>query len=324
MDCSLPSSSVHGIPQARIQEWVAISSSRGSPQSRGWTCVSCLGRQIPYHWVTWKALSYIVGHPFLDFFPVDYFLQVKWRENKAPRSYQLHSMAAWEVAGAQYEGPGDTLPSQLLNWPLYVPGWALLIIHICTFKSLIGQGDLISSFDRRGNWGPAEWWLLCNRALALSSLFSWLRRARGRLSLRTQAEAKRVLSSPQLSGLWSESSKQREYKFCSVNNIWFCFGDFSSLELPQTLFFPHACPVRVGRACWIPPSGGGVLCVSKGWAGPCLAKQASKSPVSWALWWFYQSAGTPRFQGILTDSCQEAREAGLLVPTTHHLWEQLP
>ena len=31
MDCSLPGSSVHGIFQARILEWVAISSSRASP-----------------------------------------------------------------------------------------------------------------------------------------------------------------------------------------------------------------------------------------------------------------------------------------------------
>ena len=30
MDCSIPGSSVHGISQARIPEWVAISSSRGS------------------------------------------------------------------------------------------------------------------------------------------------------------------------------------------------------------------------------------------------------------------------------------------------------
>ena len=35
MDCSLPSSSVHGILQARILEWVAISCSRGSSCSRG-------------------------------------------------------------------------------------------------------------------------------------------------------------------------------------------------------------------------------------------------------------------------------------------------
>ena len=40
MDCSKPGSSVHGILQARILEWVAISYSRGSSQPRGWTCVS--------------------------------------------------------------------------------------------------------------------------------------------------------------------------------------------------------------------------------------------------------------------------------------------
>ena len=34
MDCSPPGSSVHGIFQARILEWVAISSSRGSSQPR--------------------------------------------------------------------------------------------------------------------------------------------------------------------------------------------------------------------------------------------------------------------------------------------------
>ena len=34
MDCSLPGSSVHGLFQARVLEWVAISFSRGSFQSR--------------------------------------------------------------------------------------------------------------------------------------------------------------------------------------------------------------------------------------------------------------------------------------------------
>ena len=37
MDCSPPGSSVHGISQARILEWVAISSSMGSSQPRDWT-----------------------------------------------------------------------------------------------------------------------------------------------------------------------------------------------------------------------------------------------------------------------------------------------
>ena len=40
IDCSLPGSSVHGIFQARILEWVAISFSRGSSQPRDQTRVS--------------------------------------------------------------------------------------------------------------------------------------------------------------------------------------------------------------------------------------------------------------------------------------------
>ena len=42
MDCSLPVSSVHGILQARILEWVATPSSRGSSQPRDPTQVSCI------------------------------------------------------------------------------------------------------------------------------------------------------------------------------------------------------------------------------------------------------------------------------------------
>ena len=42
MDCSPPGSSVHGISQARILEWVAISFSRGSFQHRKWIRVSCI------------------------------------------------------------------------------------------------------------------------------------------------------------------------------------------------------------------------------------------------------------------------------------------
>ena len=40
MDCSLPGSSDHGIFQAKVLEWVAISSSRGPSQPRDRTCVS--------------------------------------------------------------------------------------------------------------------------------------------------------------------------------------------------------------------------------------------------------------------------------------------
>ena len=49
MDCSPLGSSVRGISQARILEWVAISSSRGSSQSSDRTSFSCVGRWILYH-----------------------------------------------------------------------------------------------------------------------------------------------------------------------------------------------------------------------------------------------------------------------------------
>ena len=49
MDCTPPGSSVHGILQARILEWVAISFSTRSSQTRDWTSVFCIGWQILYH-----------------------------------------------------------------------------------------------------------------------------------------------------------------------------------------------------------------------------------------------------------------------------------
>ena len=52
INCSPPGSSVHGILQARILEWVAVPSSTGSSQPRDPTHVSyltCTDRQVLYH-----------------------------------------------------------------------------------------------------------------------------------------------------------------------------------------------------------------------------------------------------------------------------------
>ena len=57
MDCSPPGSSVHGIAQARILEWVAISLSRGSSWPRDRTHVSCIGRWILYQGASREALT---------------------------------------------------------------------------------------------------------------------------------------------------------------------------------------------------------------------------------------------------------------------------
>ena len=52
MGCSPPGYSVHGIFQAKILEWVAISFSRRSSRTRDQTWVSCIDRQILYSWTT--------------------------------------------------------------------------------------------------------------------------------------------------------------------------------------------------------------------------------------------------------------------------------
>ena len=60
MDCSPPGSSVHGISQARILEWVAISFSKGSSQPRDWIYwtiqVSCTAGRFFTVWATREAL----------------------------------------------------------------------------------------------------------------------------------------------------------------------------------------------------------------------------------------------------------------------------
>ena len=65
MDCSLPSSSVHGILQARILEWVAIPFSRGSSPPGYLTWVSCIAASFFIIWATREALRDInmLKHP---------------------------------------------------------------------------------------------------------------------------------------------------------------------------------------------------------------------------------------------------------------------
>ena len=83
-DCSPPVSSVHGVSQARIPEWVAISFSRESAWPRDQTHISCIGRQILYHWATrgiW--FSYITANTYIyslsNFFPIS-VMKEYWAE----------------------------------------------------------------------------------------------------------------------------------------------------------------------------------------------------------------------------------------------------
>ena len=62
MDLSSSLLSLWDLP-GKILEWVAIPSSRGSSQPRDQTHISCIGRQVLYHWATREALMIVCCCP---------------------------------------------------------------------------------------------------------------------------------------------------------------------------------------------------------------------------------------------------------------------
>ena len=65
-ECSLPGSSIHGIFQAKVLEWVAIAFSRGSSQPRDQTRVSHIAGSCFTFWATREA-PLLVSHSSISF-----------------------------------------------------------------------------------------------------------------------------------------------------------------------------------------------------------------------------------------------------------------
>ena len=62
MDCCLPGSSIHGILQARILEWLALPYSKDSSWPRDQTCISCAAGGFLTHWaIISKNISLLRG-----------------------------------------------------------------------------------------------------------------------------------------------------------------------------------------------------------------------------------------------------------------------
>ena len=109
MDCSPPDSSVHGLFQARILEWVAISSSRGSSRSRDQMSSSSPGRQINYLWATWEA--HVLAWDLLEVDSKSRLIehkQVSWK--MIPETHQ--ESGEWRCIGPT---PQETNSTLLLN-----------------------------------------------------------------------------------------------------------------------------------------------------------------------------------------------------------------
>ena len=108
MDCSAPGSSVHGILQARILVWVAISSSRGSSRSRDWThisCVSCIAADSfatdslgkPRSQKSVKITFICIGKPKIQVTHfITMFTLLQWSGTKPTTSPIFHKLPIYE------------------------------------------------------------------------------------------------------------------------------------------------------------------------------------------------------------------------------------
>jgi len=103
MGCNPPGSSFHRISQIRILEWVAISFSRESFWPwRDWTHVSCLGRRILYHCLTWESQNYIKEYQKKKYqgrLANDFFRQKKKKEKMKGKQ----EIAGWRKNGKKRE-----------------------------------------------------------------------------------------------------------------------------------------------------------------------------------------------------------------------------
>ena len=111
MDSSLPGSSVHGILQVKILEWVAISSSRASSQPRDWTEVSHIADRFFIIWASRGAqcsshfpLTQILEKVKVKSLSCVWLLVTPWTEEQAPLSMVFSRQEYW--SGLPCPSPG--------------------------------------------------------------------------------------------------------------------------------------------------------------------------------------------------------------------------
>ena len=145
MDCSLPGSSVHGIFQAIVLEWIAISFSRGSSQPRDWTPVS---RIVDRRFTVWATRRVLVSSNYLQLYTKLVFSKMQsWSTSRVsgfcccclfvifwPSHMTCGILIPWPGAGAvpaalevQRCNPGTArdVPGEMFNASIYSPHTAL-------------------------------------------------------------------------------------------------------------------------------------------------------------------------------------------------------
>ena len=141
MDCIPPGSSVHGILQARILEWVAMPSSRGSLRPRDQTCVFLMSPALAGRFFTTEP----PGKP----------------KNTGVGSRSL-LQGLFPTQGSNLYLL-SLLPRQMDSSPLALPGKPYLLIHLCFDRNLITQDE---------NWEPRA--DMCDTVSILGAWELWI------------------------------------------------------------------------------------------------------------------------------------------------------
>ena len=119
MDYSPPGSSVHSISQARILDWVAISFSRGPSWPRDQTCISCIDRQILYHWATREASVKFSSSQIFSLFKKKQAKQTKTK--KTSKTKQNNSSSENKVAVSISKPCAFWIPFNPSTYPVMQP-----------------------------------------------------------------------------------------------------------------------------------------------------------------------------------------------------------
>ena len=109
MDCNRLGSTLHGILQARLLEWVAIPFSRGSSQRRDWTYVShTTGRFFARIWEAQKLHPHLQLTKWQDMHGGSYLIQMASHEESRARKVALPGLSAarlWDQAYDAIQAP---------------------------------------------------------------------------------------------------------------------------------------------------------------------------------------------------------------------------
>ena len=135
MDCGPPGSSLHGIFQARILEWVVIPISRGSSPSRYRTWVSCIAGRF---FTVWAIREAPLGTYLATFYKSDVLKIVFLRRRERDKHFSVNAGLSLEMMVFPWQPctPGRWASGASSSVPVWLAliGWADSVFPVESFE----------------------------------------------------------------------------------------------------------------------------------------------------------------------------------------------